>query len=40
MKKKLEKMNQFKQASFLEIFYNENDKVIEFIIKIKNYLMM
>ena len=30
MKKEIGKVNQFHEASFLEIFYNENDKVIEF----------
>ena len=35
MKKEIGKVNQFKQASFLEIFYNENDKVIEFYYKNK-----
>ena len=28
--KEIGKVNQFHEASFLEIFYNENDKVIEF----------
>ena len=30
MKKEIGKVNQFHEASFLEIFYNENNKVIEF----------
>ena len=30
MKKEIGKVNQFHEARFLEIFYNENDKVIEF----------
>ena len=30
MKKEIGKVNQFHKASFLEILYNENDKVIEF----------
>ena len=30
MKKEIGKVNQFHEANFLEIFYNENDKVIEF----------
>ena len=30
MKKEIGKVNQFHEASFLEIFYNKNDKVIEF----------
>ena len=33
MKKEIGKVNQFHEANFLEIFYNENDKVIEFIYK-------
>ena len=30
MVKEIGKVNQFHEASFLEIFYNKNDKVIEF----------
>ena len=30
MKKEVGKVNQFQEVSFLEIFYNENDKVIRF----------
>ena len=30
MKKEIGKVNQFHETNFLEIFYNENDKVIEF----------
>ena len=30
MKKEIGKVNQFHETSFLEIFYNENNKVIEF----------
>ena len=36
MKKEIGKVNQFQEASFLEIFYNKNDKVIEFYYKKKN----
>ena len=36
MKKEIGKVNQFHEASFLEIFYNENDKVIEFNYKKEN----
>ena len=30
MKKEIGNVNQFEEASFLEIFYNENDKVVEY----------
>ena len=30
MKKQIGDVNQFEEASFLEIFYNENDKVVEY----------
>ena len=30
MNKEIGKVNQFQKASFLEIFYNESDKIIEF----------
>ena len=30
MNKEIGKVNQFQEASFLEIFYNENDKIVEF----------
>lgn len=30
MNKEIGKVNQFQEASFLEIFYNESDKIIEF----------
>ena len=30
MNKEIGKVNQFKEANFLEIFYNESDKVIKF----------
>ena len=36
MKKEIGKVNQFKEASFLEIFYNENDKIIEYNYKKEN----
>ena len=36
MKKEIGKVNQFQEASFLEIFYNENDKVIEYNYKKEN----
>ena len=36
MRKEIGKVNQFKEASILEIFYNENDKVIEFNYKKEN----
>ena len=36
MKKEIGDVNQFEEASFLEIFYNENDKVIEFNFKKEN----
>ena len=33
MKQKIGKINQFQDALFLEIFYNENDKITEFTFK-------
>ena len=36
MKKEIGDVNQFEEASFLEIFYNENDKVVEFNFKKEN----
>ena len=36
MKKEIGKVNQFEETSFLEIFYNENDKVVEFNYKKEN----
>ena len=36
MKKEIGKVNQFEEASFLEIFYNENDKVVEINFKKEN----
>ena len=36
MKKEIGNVNQFEEASFLEIFYNENDKVVEFNFKKEN----
>ena len=30
MNKEIGKVNQFQEASFLEIFYNESDKIVEF----------
>ena len=36
MKKEIGNVNQFEETSFLEIFYNENDKVIEFNFKKEN----
>ena len=36
MKKEIGNVNQFEEASFLEIFYNENDKVVEFSFKKEN----
>ena len=36
MKKDIGKINQFEETSFLEIFYNETDKVIEFNYKKEN----
>ena len=36
MKKEIGNVNQFEEVSFLEIFYNENDKVIEFNFKKEN----
>ena len=36
MKKEIGDVNQFEEASFLEIFYNEKDKVIDFNFKKQN----
>lgn len=36
MKKEIGKVNQFKEVGYLEIFYNENDKVIKFNYKKDN----
>ena len=36
MKKEIGDVNQFEEASFLEIFYNENDKVVEYNFKKQN----
>ena len=36
MKKEIGKVNQFEETSFLEIFYNENNKVVEFNYKKEN----
>ena len=36
MKKEIGDVNQFEEASFLEIFYNENNKVVEFNFKKEN----
>ena len=36
MKKEIAKVNQFKEASFLEIFYNESDTVIKYNYKKEN----
>ena len=36
MKKEIGDINQFEEARFLEIFYNENDKVVEFNFKKEN----
>ena len=36
MKKEIGKVNQFEETSFLEIFYDENDKVVEFNFKKEN----
>ncbi len=36
MKKEIGKFNQFEETTFLEIFYNENDKVVEFSFKKEN----
>ena len=36
MKKEIGKVNQFEETNFLEIFYNENDKVVEFNYKKEN----
>ena len=36
MNKEIGKVNQFQEVSFLEIFYNENDKVVEYNFKKEN----
>ena len=36
MKKEIGNVNQFEEASFLEIFYDKNDKVVEFNFKKEN----
>ena len=36
MKKEIGNVNQFEETRFLEIFYNENDKVVEFSFKKEN----
>ena len=36
MKKEIGKVNQFQEANILEIFYNENNNIIEFNFKKKN----
>ena len=36
MKKEIGDVNQFEEVSFLEIFYNENNKVVEFNFKKEN----
>ena len=36
MTKEIGKVNQFEETSFLEIFYDENDKVVEFNFKKEN----
>ena len=36
MRKEIGNVNQFEEASFLEIFYNESDKVIKFNFKKEN----
>ena len=36
MKKEIGKVNQFQEASFLEILYNENDKIIKYNYKKEN----
>ena len=36
MNKEIGKVNQFQEASFLEIYYNENNKIIEYYYKSKN----
>ena len=36
MKKEIGNVNQFEETSFLEIFYDENDKVVEFNFKKEN----
>ena len=36
MNKEIGKVNQFQEASFLEIYYNENNKIIEYYYKNEN----
>ena len=36
MKKEIGKVNQFQEVSFLEIFYNENDKIVDYNFKKQN----
>ena len=36
MKKEIGKVNQFQESSFLEIFYNEKDEIIEYNYKKEN----
>ena len=36
MKKEIGKVNQFQEVTFLEIFYNKNDKVVQFNYKKEN----
>ena len=36
MKKEIAKVNQFQEANFLEIFYNENNKIVEYNYKKEN----
>ena len=36
MNKEIGKVNQFQEASFLEIFYDESDKIVEFNYKKEN----
>ena len=36
MRKEIANVNQFEETTFLEIFYNENDKVVEFNFKKEN----
>ena len=36
MKKEIGKVNQFQEVSFLEIFYNENDKIVDYNYKKQN----
>ena len=36
MKKEIAKVNQFQEVNFLEIFYNENDRIVEYNYKKEN----